>query len=473
MMDSTLIGGVWSDPLARRSVTNPADGTDIGSIGYGGKAEAIAAVAAAERALPQWAALPPRARADLLLAGAARLTERADEIGLLLCRESGKRLPEAVAEVRFAVEYLRWFAEEARRPIGTLHAGERPGRRQMSMRVPAGVAVTLTPWNFPVSIQARKLAPALAAGCTVVARPSEQAPLAVVEMFRCLTEAGLPAGVLNLVHGPAAEITDALLSQPAVRVVSFTGSTGVGRRIMAAAAENIVRPLLELGGDAAYVVFDDADIPAAVEGAMTAKFRNNGQSCIAANRFVVHEAVHDEFVAQFVARISAMKIGDPAADPCPDLGPLIDAGRVEAVSAMVAEAVGAGARLASPHVAVPARGTYLAPALLTDVPAHCALATTEVFGPAAAVFRFSTEDEAVALANDTRMGLAGYVYTRDAGRAWRMGERIRVGILGINDPLPSAAYTPMGGMGQSGLGREGAEDGLHEFQETRSICQSE
>lgn len=467
---SNLIDGEWSDPAAGHDVRNPADGSVVGRIGYGGAPQATTAAAAAERALPAWSDTPARARADLLLAGAARLAARADEIGLLLCRETGKRLPEARAEILFAAEYLRWFAEEARRPLGTVHTPERAGRRQFSTRVPVGVAVTLTPWNFPVSIQARKLAPALAAGCTVVARPSEQAPLAVVEMVRCLVDAGIPRGVLNLVHGPAAEVSDALLAHPAVRVVSFTGSTAVGRRIMAAAAARIVRPLLELGGDAPFVVFDDADLDAAVDGAMVAKFRNNGQSCVAANRFLVQDTVHDEFVDRLAARIAAMTIGDPAADPAPDLGPLIDADRVRAVSAVVGEALDAGARRVTPAPVVPARGSYCAPALLTDVPQRCALATTEVFGPVAGVFRFATEDEAVARANATEMGLAGYVYTRDVGRVWRMAERMNVGILGVNDPLPSVAYAPMGGVGQSGLGREGADVGLQEFQEIRYVC---
>ena len=470
MRPTTLVDGEWSDPPTTREVINPADRSLVGRVGYGGKAEADAAVAAANRAFPAWSVTTPRDRAELLLYGARRLADRADEIGLLLCRETGKRLPEARAEVLFAVEYLRWFAEEARRPLGTVHGHERPDRRHISLRVPAGVAVTLTPWNFPVSIQARKLAPAVAAGCTVVARPSEKAPLAVTEMVRCLSEAGLPTGVLNLVHGPAAEVTDALLAHPAVRVVSFTGSTGVGQRIMTAAAQRVVRPLLELGGDAPFVVFPDADLDAAVEGAYVAKFRNNGQSCIAANRFLVHEHVHDEFVARLSARIDAMTAGDPARDPVPDLGPLIDDAAVRALAATVGEAVAGGARKTTRDVDLPAGGSYAAPALLTHVPDGSALATEEVFGPAAGVFRFATEEEGIARANATEMGLAGYVYTRDVARVWRLAERLDVGILGINDPLPSVAFAPIGGTGSSGLGREGADLGLQEFQETRYVC---
>ncbi len=347
---------------------------------------------------------------------------------------------------------------------------EQDDRRHLTFRRPAGVAVSLTPWNFPVSIQARKLAPALAAGCTVVARASEKAPLAAVELVRCLADAGLPAGVLNMVHGKASELTPALLAHPAVRVVSFTGSTEVGRRIMAAASDRIVRPLLELGGDAPFLVFDDADLDAAVDGAMVAKFRNNGQSCIGANRFLVQDGVHDEFVSRLAERVDAMTVGAGTADPLPDLSALIDDARVKAVNAVVEEAIAAGATRVTREFGLPGTGSFAAPALLTDVPAHVSLAREEVFGPAAGIFRFSTMDDAIRLANATEMGLAGYAYTRDAARLFRLGERLDVGIVGFNSALPSVAFAPMGGTKQSGLGREGAEIGMEEFTETRYVA---
>jgi succinate-semialdehyde dehydrogenase/glutarate-semialdehyde dehydrogenase len=356
-----------------------------------------------------------------------------------------------------------------RRPTGDVLTNELPGRRQAALRRPVGVVACLTPWNFPVSIPARKLAPALAAGCTTVLRTSQAAPLAAIEMIRCLADAGVPSGVVNLVQGPAGEQTDALLSHPTVRIVSFTGSTQVGRQIMASAAQRIVRPLLELGGDAPFIVFDDADLDAAVDGAMLGKFRNNGQSCIAANRFFVHDRVYDDFRDRFVAAIDAMSVGDPTSEPLPDLGPLIDDGRVTQVRRFVEEAESAGARRLTRRHPVPENGCYLEPALLEAVPDDVALSCEEVFGPVAGLFRFSDDDEVVARANATEMGLAGYFYTRDLGRAWRIAERLEVGIVGCNNALPGSVFGPMGGVKQSGLGREGSAVGLDEFCETRYV----
>nr|BBH92046.1 NAD-dependent succinate-semialdehyde dehydrogenase [Thermogemmatispora argillosa] len=469
---SLYIRGEWHRPDAGnvREIRNPADGSLVATIGYGSQSEALAAAEAAREAFPSWAGLPARARADLLLQASRLLQERSERIGYLLALESGKRLPEAVAEVRFAVEYLRWFAEQVRRPAGELLRPETAQRRQLTLRQPCGVALCLTPWNFPVSIQARKLAAALAAGCTIVSRPSEKAPLAVMELFRCLHEAGLPPGVANLVHGPAAEITQTLLRHPAVRVVSFTGSTEVGRQIMHQAAERVVRPLLELGGNAPFIVFADADLDRAVEGAMLAKFRNNGQSCIAANRFFVEAPIFAEFVERFAARINAMRVGNPVQEPIPDLGPVIDEQRQQALTRLVAEAKAAGAQPVTRPVALPSRGTFVAPMLLVDLPADNALAQEEIFGPVALVFPFETEEEVIARANASEMGLAAYFYTRQLERAWRVAEALEAGIIGLNAPLPSVAYAPMGGLKQSGLGREGSHEGLDEFQEVKYLC---
>lgn len=469
---SLFINGQWMPPEdgAMLDVRNPADGSIAATIGYGGKVEARAAVDAAQHAFASWAAASARARSDILLHVAELLLERAERIGYLLALESGKRLPEAIGEVRFAAEYFRWFAEQARRPGGELIPQEIANRRHLTMAQPVGVALCLTPWNFPVSIQARKLAPALAAGCSVVARASEKAPLAVIELFRCLQEAGIPPGVANLIQGPAGETTNVMLEHPAVRVVSFTGSTEVGRQLMRQAAERIVRPLLELGGNAPFIVFEDADLDRAVEGAMIAKFRNNGQSCIAANRFLVHTSVADEFVRRLSARIDAMRIGNPVQEPMPDLGPVIDEQRQRTLEAFIAEAEAAGARRTTSINSVPTSGTYVAPALFADVPDNVGLARQEVFGPIAGVFPFETEEEAIARANETEMGLAAYFYTGRLDRAWRVGEALEAGILGLNSALPSVAYAPMGGVKQSGLGREGAHQGLEEFQEIKYLC---
>lgn len=468
---SLFIAGSWIAPQHGDSlaVHNPLDNSVLETIGYGGKVEALAAVDAAQQAFPMWAGTPARGRADILTRVGHLLQERAERIGLTLALETGKRLPEAIAEIRFAAEYFRWFAEQARRPVGELIPNELASRRHLTMEQPMGVALCLTPWNFPVSIQARKVAPALAAGCTVVSRASEKAPLAVIEMFRCLQDAGIPAGVANLIQGPAQETTDAMLAHPAVRVVSFTGSTGVGQHIMQQAAQRIVRPLLELGGNAPFIVFEDADIDRAVEGAMIAKFRNNGQSCIAANRFFVQSSVLSAFLQKFAARIDAMRLGNPVQEPVPDLGPVIDNRRKQELEALVAEAEAAGARRITKATAMPTSGTFVAPALFTDVPPHIGLARQEVFGPIAGVFPFESEKEVLTRANETEMGLAAYLYTTKLDRAWRVAEAIEAGILGLNNALPSVAYAPMGGVKQSGLGREGSHQGLEEFQEIKYL----
>ncbi len=465
-----LVHGKWLDGLDHLEVCDPADGALVGTVAWGGPADAIEAADAAAQALESWSASTARSRADLLLVGAELITERADALSRLLAREAGKRLPEARGEIAFSAEYFRWFAEEARRPDGANIPHESPGVRHLTRRRPIGVVASLTPWNFPCSIQARKLAPALAAGCTVVARVSEKAPLAVTELIRCLTDAGLPPGVLNLVHGPARETTQSLLRHPEVRAVTFTGSTEVGREIMAGAGKRIVRPLLELGGDAPFIVFDDADIDTAVEGALIAKFRNTGQSCIGANRFFVHDAVYERFVGALVDRIDAMSIGSGLADPVPDLGPVIDVDRVAAVTEMVDEALAAGGRLLTRRRELPSAGHWVAPALVSDVPDGVGLATREVFGPVAGVFRFRDEADLFTRANGTELGLAGYVYSRDVARAWRVAERLETGIVGVNHALPSVAFAPMGGMKQSGLGREGGAAGLEEFTETQYLA---
>ena len=467
---SHLVDGTWEDGDSAVDVTNPADGSVVGRLSWGDAKTAVRAADAAARAFDGWSNLPPRRRADILLDASRLIAERADAIGDTLAREAGKRRPEAVGELTFSAEYFRWFAEQARRPQGEVIAHEAADRRHLTIRRPMGVVASLTPWNFPCSIQARKLAPALAAGCTVVARVSEKAPLAASEMVRALVDAGVPSGVINLVHGPAREITQTLLDHDAVRAVTFTGSTPVGREIMASAARRVVRPLLELGGDAAFIVFDDADVEAAVEGALLAKFRNTGQSCIAANRFVVHEDVYEEFVGALVERVDAMTLGDGLADPLPDLGPVIDTSRVEAVNALVDEAVSLGATRLTRERDLPDGGTFVVPTLLADVPDTASIATQEVFGPAAAVFSFRGTTEALARANATEMGLAGYLWSRDIGRCWRTAEHLEAGIVGVNNALPSVAFAPMGGVKQSGLGREGAALGIEEFEDVRYLA---
>lgn len=467
---TVLVDGRWEDSDDGLDVTDPGTGELVGQVGWGGVPDAVRAADAAAAAAESWASTPARRRGDLLRAAADLMDSRRDELAVLLASEAGKRLPEAAGELSFSAEYFRWFAEQARRPTGQELPGEDPARRHRTVRRPVGVVASLTPWNFPCSIQARKLAPALAAGCTVVARVSEKAPLAATEMMRCLTDAGLPAGVLNLVHGPAQEQVRALLEHRAVRAVTFTGSTHVGRQIMGAAAGRVVRPLLELGGDAAFVVLEDADVEAAVAGALLAKFRNTGQSCIAANRFLVHERVQDEFVARLVEAVDAMTVGYGLDDPTPDLGPVIDADLVAALEALVQEAVAAGAKVLTRPRDLPTVGSWVAPVLLSGVPAGTRLSCEEVFGPVAAVSSFADEDEALRLADVGDMGLAGYVWTRDVSRGERLAQRMHAGIVGVNDPLPSVVFAPMGGVRQSGIGREGGHEGLAEFTEPQYLA---
>lgn len=461
------IGGEWVVPAGggRVQVENPATGRPLADLAYGGAGEAVDAADAAAAAFDAWSTRPARERGDLLRRAADLLDERRAAIGALLAADAGKRRSEAEGEVHFSAEFLRWFADAVRQPAGSVLRSEQPGRHQVTFTRAAGVAVCLTPWNFPMSILARKVAPALAAGCTVVARASERAPLAAVELARALVDAGLPPGVLNLVHGPASVQSEALLAHPAVRVVSFTGSTGVGQRIMALSASRVVRCVLELGGDAPFLVFADADLDAAVAGLLVAKFRNNGQSCIGANRVFVERPILDPFLERLGAAVAAMAVGDPLGEVDVDLGPLITPDRVAEVDAMVEEGRGGGGRVLASSGALPTAGYWSRPAFVVEPPPTSALATTEVFGPAAGVFAFDDEDEVVARANATELGLAGYAYTRDARRAWRMGERLEVGILGINDPVPPTAFATLGGVKQSGIGREGGATGLEEFEE--------
>lgn len=464
-MGTNLVNGRWFDPDTSRKVFNPADGTLVGEIGYCDAHIAVEAVNAAESAAKGWAAVPAPKRAEFLRRAAESIHDRADELGELLAREAGKRLPEAVGEIRGAAEYFRWFANEACQPHGTVYTHGDQGRRHISIRRPAGVVASLTPWNFPCSIQARKLAPALAAGCTVVARVSEKAPLAVTEMVRCLVECGLPPGTVNLVHGPAKEITEAYLSHNAVRVVSFTGSTEIGQQIMQLASKHVVRPLLELGGTAPFIVFDDADVQSAINGFMEAKFRNTGQSCIGANKLYVQNSIYDSFTSDLAGRISSMTVGNGLDDPTPDLGPCIDSHRVEELSQLIREAEDSGGRMLNAPVRVPSSGNYCPPALIANASPHCALAREEVFGPIVLVVPFETEEEVFDEANATDYGLAGYVYTKDLDRAWRAAETLDVGVIGINDSVPTVPFAPMGGVKKSGLGREGSDVGLEEYQE--------
>ncbi|WP_240986912.1 NAD-dependent succinate-semialdehyde dehydrogenase [Acididesulfobacillus acetoxydans] len=471
-MKSLFIDGEWREPIKQGSkeVTNPATGEPICQIGHGDSGDALLAVETAAHAFTGWCSTSVRQRANILTAVAGLLRHRADHIGEVLASETGKTLSQAVGEVNFAAEYFQWFAEEIRRPYGSCIPSDAANKRHIAYSQPAGVALCLTPWNFPVSIQARKIAPALAAGCSVVARASDEAPLSVIELFRCLQDAGVPKGVANLVLGPAASTAEAMMKHPAVRVVSFTGSTSVGRALMRLAADGMLRLALELGGDAPFIVFDDADLEKAVEGAMIAKFRNNGQSCIAANRFYVHERVYDEFVSIFVSKIAKMRIGNPLMDPAVDLGPLINLASKNRVEGLIREAATLGGKHLVSKAVVPVEGYYVSPVVMENVPESAAFAREELFAPVVPISKFADEAEAIKKANNTDMGLAAYVYTNTLSRSTRVTESLRFGIIGLNNALPSVAYAPMGGVKQSGLGREGGRTGLEEFMDVKYVA---
>jgi succinate-semialdehyde dehydrogenase/glutarate-semialdehyde dehydrogenase len=430
--------------------------------------DARAAVDAAAAAFPPWAGTAPRVRSDILRRAHELMIRDRDELAALIGAENGKSLRDAAAEVTYAAEFLRWFSEEAVRPGGEYGEAPAGGARTLVRHVPVGVAALVTPWNFPAAMATRKIGPALAAGCTVVLKPAAETPLTALRMAGLLTEAGLPAGVVNVVPTTdAAGVVGAWLADERVRKISFTGSTGVGRLLLRQAADRVVNSSMELGGNAPFVVTEDADLDAAVAGAMVAKFRNGGQACTAANRFYVHRDIARDFTARLVAEVDKLSVG-PAADGCA-VGPLISAAAVERVEAAVEMAVREGARLVGRARMPDAAGHFVAPVVLADVPADAAILREEIFGPVVAIVTWSDDEELLRLVNDTEYGLAAYVYAGDLGRALRLGERIEAGMVGINRGLVSDPSAPFGGVKQSGLGREGARAGLREYQETQFL----
>lgn len=472
-----LINGEWRTTLNSSMVMNPATGAELAHIAVAGSAETTEAIGAASSALGHWRRTSGFERGEILQRTANLMNERAEQIGHTLSLESGKLLREAIGEVRFSADYFAWFAGEARRLEEVSSVRGRRGGPQMVVRKPVGVVASLTPWNFPISIQARKVAPALAAGCTVVARPSEQAPLAVMAFFQCLIDAGIPAGVINVVNGPAGPITDTLLDDDRVRAISFTGSTPVGQKLYARASTGMKRLALELGGCAPFIVCDDADLSLAVEQAMIAKFRNCGQSCIAANCFYVAENVYESFVAGLSDRIGSLQLGDPLREET-TLGPLINVRRRGELEQLHEQTLQAGFNLLTQAPALqPNNGLspdcYLAPALFA-APLLDEIEPTfleqEIFGPLTLVVGFNDIDTLIEQLASQPLGLAGYVFSQDTTNALRIATQLEVGITGVNDGLPSAANVPMGGVKQSGLGREGGHQGIEEFLDTQYLA---
>ncbi|WP_311063962.1 NAD-dependent succinate-semialdehyde dehydrogenase [Halomonas sp. DWK9] len=466
------IDGSWvaADSGEQINVKNPATGEPVGDIPRLGKAETERAIDAADAALPAWRALTAQERADLLLKWHDLMLEHKHDLALLMTYEQGKPVKEAEGEIAYAASFLRWFAEEARRVYGETIPAANANQRIVVTKQPVGVVGAITPWNFPAAMITRKAGAALAAGCTIVVKPASQTPFSATALALLAERAGIPRGVFNVVPGSASEIAKALTQSPKVRKITFTGSTEVGRTLMTQAAEHIQKISLELGGNAPFIVFEDADLDAAVEGAMAAKFRNAGQTCVCTNRFLVQSSVINAFCEKLaVAMNSELKVGD-GTKPGVNIGPLIDENAVKKVSEHVQDAVDQGAELllgGHPH---PLGGNYFTPTLISFATDKMKVAHEETFGPLAAVFPFDDEETAIEMANDTQYGLASYFYSRDLARVWRVAEALEYGMVGINTGLISNAAAPFGGVKASGLGREGGHQGLEEYLETKYLC---
>ena len=466
--DGLFIGGRWETEAPKTiHVQDPATGRVIKRIADATPEDGVRALDAAVAAADAWAATAPRVRAEILRRAFDLLQERRDDFALLMTLEMGKPLAEANGEVTYGGEFLRWFSEEAVRIAGRFGRNpEGTGTMVVSQR-PVGPCYLITPWNFPLAMATRKIAPALAAGCTVVVKPAELTPLTTLFFAQLLADAGVPDGVVNVVPtSDARAISEPIISDPRLRKLSFTGSTPVGRGLLAQAGQNVLRTSMELGGNAPFVVFEDADLEKAVEGAMLAKFRNIGQACTAANRFIVHESVADEFAARVTAKVEAFRLGR-GTDAGVTIGPLIDDRAVASMTALVEDAVARGARVLTGGAAPEGDGFFFEPTVLADVQPGSDILREEIFGPILAITTFSTEDEAVAAANGTEYGLIGYVFTQDLARGQRMIDRLDTGMMGLNTGLVSNAAAPFGGVKQSGLGREGGLEGIHEYLSTK------
>jgi len=469
------IGGEWRAATGEGTlpVEDPATGATLVEVADAQVDDALAALAAAAEAQAEWAAYPPRERGEILRRAYEAIVEQSEELALLMTLEMGKALAESRAEIGYAAEFFRWFSEEAVRVHGRYMVNTTGEGRILTMRQPVGVCVFVTPWNFPTAMGTRKIAPAIAAGCTMVVKPAKQTPLSMLALAKILQESGLPAGVLNVIAAKrSGAVIEPLLKDPRTRKLSFTGSTEVGRRLIEQSARQVLRVSMELGGNAPFVVFEDADLDAAVEGAMLAKMRNVGEACTAANRFHVHESVAGEFGRRLTERMAALRVGR-GTEPDVDVGPLIDEAQREKVSELVGDAVARGAELAlgGGRLSGPAHpGYFFEPTVLTGVPGDARVLAEEIFGPVAPIATFSTDSEAVEAANRTEYGLVAYLYTRDLTRALSVSEGIETGMIGLNQGIVSNPAAPFGGVKQSGFGREGGFEGIGEYLETKYVA---
>ncbi|MEK8027084.1 NAD-dependent succinate-semialdehyde dehydrogenase [Pseudaquabacterium rugosum] len=471
LRERMLIDGHWcaADDGRMADVTDPATGERLARVPDAGAAETARAIAAAEAAFPAWRGRTAEERGRILRRWFELMLQHQDDLALLMTREQGKPLAEARGEIAYAASYIEWFAEEARRVYGEVIPSPWPDKRIVVTREPVGVCAAITPWNFPAAMITRKVAPALAAGCTIIVKPAMQTPLSALAMAELALRAGVPAGVFSVVTGSATAIGGALTASPVVRKLSFTGSTGIGRLLAAQCAPTLKKMSLELGGNAPFIVFDDADLDAAVQGALASKYRNSGQTCVCANRLLVQAGVHEAFADRLSAAVAALPVGN-GLEPGVAQGPLIDLAALEKVEALVGDALARGATATVGGARHALGGTWWQPTVLTGVTPDMRIAQEEIFGPVAPLLRFETEAEAIALANASESGLAAYFYAGNVQRVWRVAAAIEAGMVGINTGVISTAVAPFGGIKQSGMGREGSLLGIHEYLDTKYLC---
>lgn len=470
LRQQAFIDGEWlaADNEATITVSNPSTGATLGQVPRMGQAETRRAIEAAERALPAWRELSAKARANALRRWYDLIIENQHDLAHIMTLEQGKPLPEALGEIVFGASYIEWYAEEAKRVYGDIIPGT-TDKRLLVIKQPVGVCAAITPWNFPSAMITRKAGPALAAGCTMVIKPASQTPFSALALVYLAEQAGIPQGVLSVVTGAAAEIAEELTSNPVVRKISFTGSTEIGRQIMEKCAHDIKKVSLELGGNAPFIVFDDADLDSAVEGALASKFRNAGQTCVCANRLYVHDKVYDAFVDKLALAVGALKIGDGFTEGV-TLGPLIDGKAVAKVREHIEDALAKGAKVVEGGGAHAQGANFFEPTILVNVPDTARVAKEETFGPLAPVFRFFDDAEVIAKANDTEFGLAAYFYTANLSRVFRLGEALEYGIVGVNTGIISSEAAPFGGVKASGIGREGSRYGLEDYLDIKYLC---
>src|SRR5579863_5945505 len=471
LRENCYIDGAWSpaDSGATIAVHNPATDAQIGVIPNMGTKETRRAIEAASRALPAWAARTAKERAVLLRRWFELMLEHQQDLAVLMTAEQGKPLAESKGEIAYAASFLEWFAEEGKRLYGDIIPGHQSDKRILVLRQPIGVVAAITPWNFPAAMITRKAGPALAAGCTMVCKPATQTPYSALALAELAARAGVPKGVFNVITGSAAAIGAEMTSNPTVRKLTFTGSTEIGKKLMAQCAATVKKISLELGGNAPFIVFDDADLDAAVQGAIASKYRNTGQTCVCANRLLVQAGVYDAFSQKLTEAVGKLRVGDGLAGVT-DQGPLIDGKAVAKIEEHIADAVAKGAKVALGGKRHALGGTFFEPTILTQVTPAMLVAREETFGPVAPLFKFQTEAEAIAMANDTEFGLAAYLYTRDLARSWRVSEAIEYGIVGLNTGIISTEVAPFGGMKESGTGREGSKYGILDYTEIKYVC---